>query len=110
MASEVESPVKQQVKEIAAFLKNVSADARHRAVEIFASLSTDENYANICAELKLGKSFLRQVGASNIETSKLALTVLLNMSSFTDFRRHLYDCKGVCDEIMDVIFCFFSPE
>lgn len=99
-----EAPLlKKQIKEIGAFLKNVSPDARHKAMEIFASLSTLEEHANVCAELKLGKSFFKQIGVTNIATSKLALTVLVNMSSFTFFRRHLYTCKGATDIVMDVL-------
>jgi len=90
-----------QVKQIASFLKNPSPGARLQAIKIFAGLSKDENIANICSELELGKDFVRMLGTSSAEGQKHAMTVLINMSAFRAFRNHLYDCKGICDVCLD---------
>jgi len=92
-----------QVKQIASYLKTPSADARLQAIKIFAGLSKDENIANRCAKLKLGKDFVRMLGTSSLEGQKYAMIVLVNMSAFRAFRTHLYDCKGICDVCLDIM-------
>merc|ERR1719361_693427 len=53
--------------------------------------------------MQLGNTFLRQTSASNPETARQALVILVNMSSFTAFRSHMYSCDGVCDIMLDLL-------
>lgn len=92
-----------QLKEVAAFLKNPSAEVRQQAVEIFAGLSNQEEVTNVCVELNLGNDLLVACGAADPKTAKSALNALINFAGFRKFRNHLQKCEGVCDVMLDLL-------